>query len=148
MPTEKQCYVELEFSEFPASESQVSTICLEACLFEWLFFLCIDLVAKMFGSQLILAHIHKAKELSTCKFGSFQAYLFFSTEENKSKSDKAGLSSLLLDGTIFKHWELSFDILNLISRKQWRRLLQQLVKVIPGKMPNCLATLKLPHHYQ
>ena len=82
MPTEKQCYVELEFSEFPASESQVSTICLEAFLFEWLFFLCIELVAKMFGSQLF-AHILKAKELSTrANFGSFQAYFFFRTEQN------------------------------------------------------------------
>ena len=32
--------------------------------------------------------------LEGAHFGSFQAYLLFSTEENKSKSDKAGLSSL------------------------------------------------------
>jgi len=82
MPTEKQCYIELEFSQFPASESQVSTICLEAFLFEWLFFLCIELVAKMFGSQLF-AHILKAKELSTrANFGSFQAYS--SSGQNKT----------------------------------------------------------------
>ena len=36
----------------------------------------------------------KLKSFQRAHFGSFQAYLLFSIEENKSKSDKAGLSSL------------------------------------------------------